>query len=333
MGAFRCTLQAMGYAILRLQKLKSGVAVRRSLKHAFREQETPNADPTRMRDNTHLGAGNVDEALQRFNARLPDKVRKNGVLAVEFLVTGSPEAMAGKSRAEQDRYFADALDWLRERHGAENVFYAGIHRDETTPHLYAYAVPLDERGKLNCRSFYGGAAALREMQSDFADRVGRKHGLQRGIEGSRATHQRVRQHYAALDRADKTPPIDVPEPSVGERVNVRAYGERVAKAVIDQVEPERAALAARAATAEADRRRAQEMARTAAQARSELAKAQTHVAALERALAPFRELYALSRDALQEVHAQVKQRTAALRAEKAPARARQTPTRNRGPER
>ena len=67
----------MGYAILRTQKLKSGIAVRRSMKHAFREQDTPNADPGRTPDNTHIGAKSVDEALARFNARLPEKVRKN----------------------------------------------------------------------------------------------------------------------------------------------------------------------------------------------------------------------------------------------------------------
>lgn len=316
----------MGYAILRLQKLKAAVAVRRSLKHAFREQDTPNADPDRLDANTHLGAANVDEAMQRFHERLPEKVRKNGVLAVEFLVTASPEAMAGKTRAEQDRYLGDALSWLQERHGPENVFYAGIHRDETTPHLYAYVVPLDERGKLNCRSFYGGAAALREMQSDFAARVGRKHGLERGIEGSRATHQRVARHYAAIERADKTPLIDVPEPTVGERVNVRAYGERVARAVIGQVEPERNALAARAATAEAAGKRAEEMAATAKRAQADLAKAKTHIAALEKAMAPFRELYSLSADAFKEIRDLVVQRTAALRAEKAP-------TKSKGPER
>lgn len=258
----------MGYAILRLQKLKAGVAVRRSLKHAFREQETPNADPERLSDNSHLGAANVEEAMQRFQERLPAKVRSNAVLAVEFLVTGSPEAMAGKSKVEQDAYLHDALDWLKQRHGAENVFYAGIHRDETTPHLYAYVVPLDAQGKLNCRSFYGGAAALRQMQSDFADRVGKRHGLERGIEGSRATHQRVQRHYSALSKDEPVPEIDVPQPGLIE--GREHYGQRVAQAVIDQVQPERAALLARAATADADRKRAAEMAATAKAAQDKL---------------------------------------------------------------
>lgn len=205
----------MGYAILRTDKLKSPQAVRRSLMHAFREQDTPNADPDKTPENTHIGATNTAEALQRFNARLPDKVRKNAVLAIEYLVTGSPDDMKGKTRAEQDAYFADALTWLKVRHGAENVVYAGIHRDETTPHLTAFVVPLDERGKLNCRSFLGGANALSEMQTDFAKRVGQQHGLQRGIEGSKARHTTIQAYYARASEAfTELPKVTTPAPQL-----------------------------------------------------------------------------------------------------------------------
>ena len=193
----------MGFAILRTQKLKDKGSIRRSLKHAFREQETPNADSSRTPENTHIGAESVAHAMERLNERLPDKIRKNGVLAIEYLVTGSPEDMKGKTRDEQDRYFVDALDWLKERHGSEHIVYAGVHRDETTPHMYAYVVPIDTKGKLNCRAFLGGSKALSEMQTDFAERVGKKHGLQRGIEGSRAKHQRVKQFYAQVNQPDQ----------------------------------------------------------------------------------------------------------------------------------
>lgn len=195
----------MAFAILRTQKLKAAVAVRRSLKHAFRAQETPNADPDRLGENSHLGANSVDEAMKAFQNRLPEKIRKNGVLAIEYLITGSPDGMNSKSRHDQDAYFTDALAWLKDRHGAENLIYAGIHRDETTPHLYAYVVPIDPQGKLNCRHFLGGAKALSQMQTDFAERVGQRHGLQRGIEGSKARHTTVRQYYAALQQETPAP--------------------------------------------------------------------------------------------------------------------------------
>lgn len=201
MGAFNHWRQKMGYAILRTQKLKSGQAVRRSLTHAFREQETPNADPERTPENSHIGAENVQEALERFNARLPDKVRKNAVLAIEYLITASPEDLHGKTRQQQDAYFDDALHFLRQKHGAQNVVYAGVHRDETTPHMYAYVVPIDERGKLNCRAFLGGAKALSELQTQFAQEVGQQHGLQRGIEGSKARHTTVQRYYERANAA------------------------------------------------------------------------------------------------------------------------------------
>lgn len=186
------------YAILRVKKLKSEVTILGSMRHTFREQPTPNADPEKLTSNTLITATSTASGMQEFRSRLPEKVRKNAVLALEYLITASPEIMAGKSRDEQDRYLKDSLDWLKEKHGADNVFCAAIHRDETTPHLVAYVVPKDENGKLNCRKFLGERGALRQMQSDFADRVGRKHGLRRGIEGSKATHQTVSRYYSTI---------------------------------------------------------------------------------------------------------------------------------------
>ena len=55
--------------------------------------------------------------MKAFQNRLPEKIRKNGVLAIEYPITGSPDGMNNKSRRDQDAYFTDALAWLKERHG------------------------------------------------------------------------------------------------------------------------------------------------------------------------------------------------------------------------
>lgn len=189
------------FAILRVQKLKHLASVRRSLKHSFREQDTPNADPAKASENDHIGATSVDQGMSRVQALLPEKRRKDAVLAIEYLVTASPEAMHGKTRQQQDAYFQDALQWLKDRHGAQNIVYAGIHRDELTPHLYAYAVPLDEAsGRLNAKKWLGGPKALANMQTEFVELVGAAHGLERGIEGSKAKHQRVKAFYAEIGK-------------------------------------------------------------------------------------------------------------------------------------
>jgi hypothetical protein len=199
----------MNFAIIRIQKLKSAVAVRRSLKHAFREQDTPNADPERAQQNTHFGAHSAADAIQKFNYNMPDKVRSNAVVCVEFLVTASPEKMKSMTSQEQNKYFSDALAFIQAKHGAENVFYAGIHRDESTPHMYCYVTPIKD-GKLNCRAFYGENGALSKMQSDFAETVGKKHTLSRGIKGSKAKHTTIKKFYADLNRE----PVKIP--SIGQ---------------------------------------------------------------------------------------------------------------------
>jgi hypothetical protein len=202
------------------------------------------------------GHGDTPESIKAaLAARLPEKRRSDAVLCVEYFIGASPEHFAGGQ--DGSAYFADAVAWLKAKHGAENVIATAVHRDETSPHLVAYVVPLDGQGKLNAKAFLGGKAKLSAMQTDFADSVGRKHGLERGLEGSKATHTSIREYYGRVGQAqDKTPSVDVPEPSMGDRVNPKAYGNRVAEAVIQQMAPELRALRAKAAEAEGAKRAA-----------------------------------------------------------------------------
>jgi hypothetical protein len=280
----------MGYAILRVQKLKSPVAVRRSMLHTFREQDTPNADPQHTPDNAHFGTHNVAEGMAAFNAALPDKIRSNAVLAVEYLITASPETMNAKDRAGQDRYFADALDWLKTRHGAANVVHASIHRDETTPHLVAYVVPRDpDTGRLNCRRWLGGAKALSQMQTDFAQNVGQQHGFQRGIEHSRAKHTTIREFYGALNQPEHVQGRIEPEDLTPKVLEKRLFSkdvetpEAVAGRITAGVQKFYGPALAEAATARLDRRKADEAIRTVEAKGQELRDAQKRVRELESA--------------------------------------------------
>ena len=136
----------MAKAILRVEKLKTLGNVAGSLSHTYRTRETQNANPERFDDNTlHSSPETVLAALK---ARLPLKRRKDAVVCLEYFIGASPEWFVGRSQADQDKYFADALAWLKLRHGADNVLDFSIHRDETSPHLVAYVVPLVD-GKLN----------------------------------------------------------------------------------------------------------------------------------------------------------------------------------------
>lgn len=193
------------FAILRTAKLSKMGSIAGSGSHNFRERPTANADPSKTGQNQHVGAKSADELVQAVKARLPAKHRSNAVLCVEYMISASPEALAGMNARTQSAFFTDALQWLRARHGAENVVCASVHRDETTPHMVAYVVPLLD-GKLNARAFLGGRKALSDMQTDFAGQVGAKYGLQRGLERSKANHKSVKQWYSEQAIAEAAVP-------------------------------------------------------------------------------------------------------------------------------
>ena len=81
----------MAFAIMRAKKLNSMGTVAAALQHCYRDRETPNADQERTPDNDHLAARSTDEAMGKLRERLPEKRRKDAVLAVEYVMSASPE--------------------------------------------------------------------------------------------------------------------------------------------------------------------------------------------------------------------------------------------------
>ena len=186
----------MAYAILRTAKLKSFGEIGGSLSHNYRTRPTPNANPIRTPDNAH-SSPTPDLVMSGIKQRLPEKTRSNAVLCVEYLVTASPEWSGWQDQKQEADFFKRSLEWLEHKHGKENVIATSIHRDETTPHLVAYVVPIDQKGKLNARSFLGGRATLSKMQTEFHSKV-KDLGLDRGLEGSKAEHKTIKEFYAEL---------------------------------------------------------------------------------------------------------------------------------------
>lgn len=189
------------FAIIRTQKHKTISSIARSARHTFREQATPNADSTITHKNLVSGPGSTHSLLASLSERLPKARRRDAVLCIEYLITASPEAFKRHGGHLEDTgsgYFHDAMKWLRERHGNENMLCAAVHLDETTPHLVAYVVPITHDGRLSARDFLGGPKMMREMQDSFYLSCGKKRGLLRGIQGSKAHHGEVSHFYTAL---------------------------------------------------------------------------------------------------------------------------------------
>jgi hypothetical protein len=196
----------MPFAIMRCKKLSTAGSVASALQHCYRERETPNADAARTPGNEQLESSSSDKAMGKLRALLPEKRRKDAVLAIEYVLTASPEWWKSAKPGEQSEFFSKAWSWLAEKYGPDRVIAASVHRDELTPHLSAFVVPLTVDGRLSAKEFIGDRKKMRLDQTRFHEAV--KHlGLERGIKGSRANHQRVQAHYAAIERGRQSLPV------------------------------------------------------------------------------------------------------------------------------
>ncbi len=197
----------MAYAICRIAKLKNGGSITASEKHTLRQRETPNADLTKLNERfigNPPGSATLEQEV--FNRIGQQKIRKDAVLCVEILMTPSPEYFRPQDQGKAGKWDSQQLEdwkqahhhWLNQKFG-DKIVRAELHLDEATPHIHAYLVPLDDKGKLNCKSHFGGRAKLSQFQDSYGQAMAPL-GLERGIKGSRATHTQIKDYYAAVTK-------------------------------------------------------------------------------------------------------------------------------------
>ena len=101
-----------------------------------------------------MGAASAAEAMQKVRDRLPEKRRKDAVLAIEYLITASPEAMqgmGGKSAAYSTMHSSGC--------GAPRQGQRGLCRGapgrEHAPHVRLRGALDESTGRLNARRWLG----------------------------------------------------------------------------------------------------------------------------------------------------------------------------------
>jgi len=192
--------------ILRTAKLKSFGNIAGATAHNFRTRSTPNADSSKTKDNVLLHGVSANDVLPTIHKRfetLEKKVRKNAVLAVETLLSASPEFFTGKSHDDVIDWANESIKSMGDFWGMDNIVSAVLHLDESTPHIHVLSLPINDN-KLNCRSYIGGREKLAKLQSAYADDLSH-FGLKRGVEGS------VRQHKSMKELAGRAKEIEMPE--------------------------------------------------------------------------------------------------------------------------
>lgn len=239
----------MSKAILRTKKHTSARSVGGMGRHMNRTRPTPNADPERRSTNaTYTPADgwvrwseraprNLSEQL---GERLADfkqrggKLRTDSVLAVELMLSASPDWFKTASREQTQEWLRRNIEWIEDTFGRDNVLQVALHLDETTPHLHAFLVPevemVETRGRkpkagspasvktpkpaLAASHWLDGRAKMGELQDRYAAAMAPV-GLERGLKGSGARHRTIRAYYGAAEavmRGQQPEGIKIPAP-------------------------------------------------------------------------------------------------------------------------
>ena len=126
-------------------------------------------------------------------------IRKDATVYCECIVSSDSSFFERLTEDKQKKFFEVALDYLKDKIGAEFFVSANVHFDETTPHMHVGFVPIIENSlsakKLIDRKF------LREVQEQLPSYL-KSHGfeIERGIEGSKRKHKDTKELKKELDR-------------------------------------------------------------------------------------------------------------------------------------
>lgn len=224
-GGYPCSMTQ--YVVAHCRKLKTPAGLRNVVAHNSRKAvydhdlhpllSMPDyIKHPELRKHNEGDRPDAEAVFKRRSDRMKDaellrKPKKDAATAIEVVISASPEWFAKQTPKDVKAYFADARKALTDRFGAENLLQWNTHWDETSPHMHVLFVPImaTEKGnKYTSSEFLGGRNGLREFQDFMYFRVGKKHGLERGQEGSKARHKDqydwARETKAEADRLKDT---------------------------------------------------------------------------------------------------------------------------------
>lgn len=188
-------------SIISFYKIKNTNAGKYSLSSAYdhneRLVEVTNADPDKKNLNKELVPLKEKNYLDAYDKEI-DKILSSGIMktirkdAIRGIEVVAPfnKPETDYSQKDLDDWCKDTINWIKENFGENNVKHAVLHMDENTPHIHVVIIPIDEKGHLNAHRFLAGKGDFIRKQTDFAEKVGNKYGLKRGVPMSERTKKK-----------------------------------------------------------------------------------------------------------------------------------------------
>ncbi|HFR3644071.1 TPA: MobV family relaxase [Streptococcus suis] len=187
----------MSYAVARMVKYKSGNlgGAYRHNERVFENHSNKDIDPERSHLNYELTDRDrsipYDRQIKQYvndNKLSKRAIRKDAVLCNEWIITSDKAFFENMSQEQTKEFFETAKNFFAERYGEQNIAYAMVHLDESTPHMHLGLVPL-KNGKLSSKALFGHREQLQEIQEEFPKYLNEKgYDLQRGKVDSEKKH-------------------------------------------------------------------------------------------------------------------------------------------------
>lgn len=207
------------YNSLRVGKINTRDQMNKTAAHNFRLHSQPNIDASKTPLNQVLlnnlemdltkRQGFAKAFLGHYTAK-GVKEKKDNVLALEMVITASPEMFEGKTQAQIELWATEQVQFAQEKFG-ENCRLAVLHLDEKTPHIH-FLISTEhttvkkyknqkgefhkETTSLNAKRW--NPAFLRKLHDDHGT-LNEKWGLKRGEKGSKRAHKTLKEYYGELN--------------------------------------------------------------------------------------------------------------------------------------
>lgn len=189
----------MSYIVARMEKMKVG-----NLGGAYRHNERifknhSNKDINTSRSHLNYELTDRDRSVS-YEKQIKNYVnetkiskraiRKDAVLCDEWVITSDKKFFERLDQEQTRAFFETAKNYFAERYGLENIAYASVHLDESTPHMHMGVVPMKD-GKLSSKAMFD-REELKSIQ-DKLPKYMNEHGfeVERGELNSEKKHKTV----------------------------------------------------------------------------------------------------------------------------------------------
>ena len=189
----------MSYIVARMEKMKVGNlgGAYRHNERIFKNHSNKDLAPNRSHLNYELTdrdrSVSYEKQIKNYvnETKISKRaIRKDAVLCDEWVITSDKTFFEKLDQEKTRDFFETAKNYFAENYGEENIAYASVHLDESTPHMHMGVVPF-ENGKLSSKAMFD-REELKKIQDELPKYMN-EHGfdLQRGELNSEAKHKTV----------------------------------------------------------------------------------------------------------------------------------------------